>query len=149
LPINGATLKSNQGFAKDNLAVVVLKRFKVEADTFDGGCCAGPVPVFFSANPEDTHSKLKASLKLAHQLCQAIATRFLNTEALSAAEAKDLQGAPREGKASSPFARALREVIPQSQKKQRTAPPEEMAPNTAAETTGAEKIKIPLAVKCN
>jgi hypothetical protein len=35
------------------------------------------------------------------------------------------------------------------QKKQRTAPPEEMAPNTAAETTGAEKIKIPLAVKCN
>jgi hypothetical protein len=47
---------------------------------------------------------------------------------------------PREGKASSPFARALREVIPQPQKKQRTAPPEELAPNTATETTGAKKF---------
>jgi hypothetical protein len=139
LPVNGATLKSNQDFAKDNLAVIVLKRFEVEADTFDGGCCAGPVPVFFSTDPEDTRNKLKASLKLAHQLCQAIATRFLSTETLTAAEARDLQGAPKEGKATSPFARALRETTLPIQKKQKTAPPAELTANSAADTAGTPK----------
>jgi hypothetical protein len=123
LPYNGATLKSNPSFAKDNLAVGILTSFPVSVDTFDGGKAAGPIPVFFSSNPSEALEKLKGSASLAHQLCQAIATRFLVTEALSAVEAWDLNGIPREGKSFSPFTRAWRDIEPPATKKQRTAEP--------------------------
>jgi hypothetical protein len=121
LPYNGSTLKGDPAFARDNLAVCILTSFPVSVDTFDGGRAAGPIPVFFSSSPSETLEKLKGSASLAHQLCQAIATRFLVTEALSAVEAWDLNGVPREGKTFSPFTRAWKDIEPPAYKKQRTA----------------------------
>jgi hypothetical protein len=137
LPYSGATLKGNPAFSKDNLAVVILTSFPVSSESFDGGRAAGPIPVFFSANPGETLEKLKVSASLAHQLCQAMATRFLSTEALSAVEAWELNGLPREGKACSPFLRAWRDVEPPVSKKQRTADP---VTSCAADTAGSCNI---------
>jgi hypothetical protein len=125
LPCNGSALKSNPAFQEDNLAVVVLTSFPVETNLFDGGRAAGPVPTLFSSNPADTVQRLKASPEMAHQLCQALASRLLSTEMLSAVEAWEIGAVPREGRASSPFIRAFTELIQPAQKRLREADPAE------------------------
>jgi hypothetical protein len=109
----------------------VLTSFPVAAHIFDGGRAAGPVPTFFTSQPAEVLQKLKALPGLAHQLCQALASRILATEYLSAAEAADLAGAPREGKSSSPFLRVYTELDPPPQKRPREAVPETEASSSS------------------
>jgi hypothetical protein len=127
LPCNGAALKANPAFQRDDLAVVVLTSFPVAATLFDGGRAAGPVPIFFTAQPAEALQKLKSLPSLAHQLCQALATRLKTTEYLSAAEAADIGAVPRDGKTDSPFARVYTDLDPSPPKRQKEATQAEAA----------------------
>jgi hypothetical protein len=118
LPVSGEHIKGDPAFAADNLAVVILASFPLEVDMFDGDLAAGPVPLFFSSKPEETLAKVTGRPQAAHNLCQALAGRFMATEGLTSKEAVSLNGRPRIGKAEPPFIRAWREP---PLKKQRAA----------------------------
>jgi hypothetical protein len=66
---------------------------------------------------------LKEKPAIAHQLSQAIASRMTTTETLTSSEALELGATPREGKTTSPFIRAYREMAPPPSKKAKTAEP--------------------------
>jgi hypothetical protein len=116
LPVSGEHIKGDPAFSADNLAVVVLASFPLEVDMFDGDLAAGPVPLFFSSKPEETLAKISSRPSAAHNLCQALAGRFLITEGLTSKEAVSLDGKPRIGKAEPPFIRAWREPPPKRQR---------------------------------
>jgi hypothetical protein len=54
LPLNGDYLKTAPAFRQDDLSVVRLASYPVEGAFFDGELAAGPIPIFFSAKPEET-----------------------------------------------------------------------------------------------
>jgi hypothetical protein len=101
----------------------VLASFPVYCQLFDGDIGAGPVPVLFSAQPEEVAARLKDMPAVAHQMCQAMATRLVTTETLTSSEALELGAVPREGKGTSPFIRAYREAAPPPAKKTRAMEP--------------------------
>jgi hypothetical protein len=82
-----------------------LFRYPISAKYFDGHAAAGPVPVFFSCNPEEALKQLKGYPHLAHGYLQALDSRILLPEDLSSTESMGYVQGPREGKADSPFLR--------------------------------------------
>jgi len=116
---------------QDNTATIVVARFAVAMESFDGVAAAGPVPTWFSVNPEATLIALKKSPDMAHAMCQALAKRIIKTEELNQEQAAEYVKAPRQGVEQTPF---LREWVAPKQdsppKKQKTD--QESGPHTSS-----------------
>jgi hypothetical protein len=111
-----------------------MYRFPLTAYCFDGQAAAGPVPVFFSSNPEEAGKQLKLYPHLAHGYIQALVSRILMPEDLAALESMAYVQGPREGKVSSPL---IREWFPP---KKRTVqqPADVPQPGPSADTAGGK-----------
>jgi hypothetical protein len=70
LPCNPANLGASPVLRQDNVATVVLARFGIQAVSFNGKECAGPIPVMFSTEPEEAE-ELLSDPATAHEYCQA------------------------------------------------------------------------------
>jgi hypothetical protein len=112
-----------------------LFRFPVTANYFDGQAAAGPVPIFFSCNPEEAYKQLKDYPHLAHGYLQALCSRILLPEDLTAIESMGYVQGPREGKANSPF---LREWNPPRSKPAKQLP-DQHQPGPSTDPAGGFK----------
>jgi hypothetical protein len=63
------------------------------------------VPIFFSSSPDEAYKQLRDYPHLAHGYLQALDSRILLTEDLTAIESMGYVQGPREGKANNPFLR--------------------------------------------
>jgi len=114
-------INANPVLSQDGTAAMVVARFSVAMEAFDGINAAGPVPTWFSLSPESTLTALKNSPDMAHAMCQALAARLLKTQELSAEQAAEYIKAPKIGEHQKPFLREW--VAPKQQpppKKPRT-----------------------------
>jgi hypothetical protein len=122
LALNGNALQSTPALCKDNVATVLLAKFPVQVECFDGRKAAGPVPIFFSSNPIETAKELEDNVALAHAYIQALAAKILIPEEITSLEALAYVQSPRGGKGEAPF---VREWRPESQPAKRA----EASPN--------------------
>jgi hypothetical protein len=70
LPCSPANLGASPILRQDNVATIVLAKFGIQAVSFNGKECAGPIPIMFSSNPEEA-AELLADPATAHEYCQA------------------------------------------------------------------------------
>jgi hypothetical protein len=111
-----------------------MYRFPLTAYSFDGQAAAGPVPVFFSSNPEEAGKQLKLYPHLAHGYIQALVSRILVPEDLAALESMAYVQGPREGKVTSPL---IREWFP-PKKRAVQQPADIPQPGPSADTAGGK-----------
>jgi hypothetical protein len=78
LPCNPANLGTSPILRQDNGAMIVLAKFGIQAISFNGRECAGPIPVMFSSDPEET-AELLTGTRLYRLSC---ATQMLQTVSL-------------------------------------------------------------------
>jgi hypothetical protein len=79
----------------DAVATVPLAEWSLTADYFDGTVLDGPVPRFFAANPTEARAALSADASKAYKDLQRIFSRLFITENISACDAWDFIGNPR------------------------------------------------------
>jgi hypothetical protein len=87
------------------VAVIVLARFTVVADCFDGEQRAGPIPRFFTTSPGEVAALLRNNPAVAHTYCQMLVSRIIVPEELTSLECMGYAQGPRQGKGESPFVR--------------------------------------------
>lgn len=114
LPIPLATLEANLAFKADSTPAMALGQFAILTDNFGSPECVGPVPVLFSSNPGETAATLAKDKRLEHNLCQAVYSRLIQPEVLSAAEALAFLKAPRTGRFLKPLVRSIKGRKPKS-----------------------------------
>ena len=85
---------------------IVVASYKVGYMRFDGKLADGPVPVFFSADPEKTAQAMKNSPQFAFDCLQGLVARLLEREELSREEAEQFLDNPRAGAARQPLVRS-------------------------------------------
>jgi hypothetical protein len=105
MPCTGTAIQSIPLLTKDNVAVIVLARFTVEADCFDGEQRAGPIPRFFTTSPGEVAALLRNNPAVAHTYCQMLVSRIIVPEELTSLECMGYAQGPRQGKGESPFVR--------------------------------------------
>jgi hypothetical protein len=105
MPCTGAAIQSIPLLTKDNVAVIILAKYTVEADCFDGEQGAGPIPHFFSSSPGEVAAMLRNNPAVAHTYCQMLVSRIIVPEELTSLECMGYVQGPRQGKGESPFVR--------------------------------------------
>lgn len=83
LPCSMAHIKANSILRDDNVPALEVANFKIAYNGFESEEAAGPVPVFFSEDPESTASMLKDSPDFALSCLQALASRLLALEKIT------------------------------------------------------------------
>jgi hypothetical protein len=71
LPCSPASLAASPVLRQDNVASVVLAKFSIQACSFNGKECAGPIPILFSTDPEET-TELLCDPATANEYCQEL-----------------------------------------------------------------------------
>lgn len=74
---------SNCSHYQDDTPAIVVASFPVSYEGFGTGDAAGPVPIFFSEDPEATLQVLKSSPEFALSCLQALVSRLLALEAIT------------------------------------------------------------------
>jgi len=72
-------------------------RFPVYYASFDGAAAVGPVPTFFSSNPEEATRQLSQDPEYAFECLQALVSKLLARRELTREEAEAYYMDPREG----------------------------------------------------
>jgi hypothetical protein len=72
LPCGSASLAASPVLRQDNVASIVLAKFSVQTCSFNGKECAGPIPILFSTDPEETAAELLSDSATAHEYCQEL-----------------------------------------------------------------------------
>jgi hypothetical protein len=80
---------------RDNIPVINLVEWPLEAAMFDGDACAGMFPAIFSEDPEATAEALIANPVTAHKDLQRAAKTFFMPETLDLEEAFTMLKKPR------------------------------------------------------
>jgi hypothetical protein len=80
---------------RDNIPVINLGQWPLEASLFEGDSTAGPVPTLFSEDPEAARSALEANVAKAHQDYQRAAKCFLMPETVNLVDAMAVIKKPR------------------------------------------------------
>jgi hypothetical protein len=76
LPCSPASLAASPILRQDNVATIVLAKFSIQASSFNGKECAGPIPILFSTDPEEA-TELVSDPATAHEYCQGSSELFL------------------------------------------------------------------------
>ena len=79
----------------DNLAVVVMARWCLRATMFNGDQMAGPVPTFFSEDPEAALEGVRVNPLKGHWDLMRIQKLFLMPESILIGDAKNYVKKPR------------------------------------------------------
>jgi hypothetical protein len=82
-------------FHRDNVPVIDLGQWPLEATLFEGDKTAGPVPTLFSEDPEASKAALEAGAVNAHKDYQRAAKCFLMPETINLDEACAVVKKPR------------------------------------------------------
>jgi hypothetical protein len=72
LPCGSTSLAASPVLRQDNVATIVLAKFGVQSCCFNGKECAGPMPILFSDDPEETAAELLSDSATAHEYCQEL-----------------------------------------------------------------------------
>lgn len=80
LPLNLNYIKNRSEYRQDDTPAIVVASFPVDFEVFESEAAAGPVPVFFSEDPESTSKYLKDSPEFALACLQALVNRLLALE---------------------------------------------------------------------
>jgi hypothetical protein len=80
---------------RDNVPVLLLDAWELQAKLFDGEVAAGPVPALFSEDADSSTEALKANPKKAHQDLQRAAKIFMMPETVDLADALAIVKRPR------------------------------------------------------
>jgi hypothetical protein len=80
---------------RDNVPVVELSTWNLEATLFDGDLAAGPVPVLFTEDPDSSRTALANNVAKAHYDTQKIASCFYMPEILKLEDALTVVRKPR------------------------------------------------------
>jgi hypothetical protein len=137
MPCTGAAIQSIPLLTKDNVAVIILARFTVEADCFDGEQGAGLIPHFFTSSPSEVATLLRNNPAVAHTYCQMLVSRIIVPEELTSLECMGYAQGPRQGKGESPFVREwVAPRVEQPAKKLKAGQPSQLAGAGAAGPVG-------------
>lgn len=79
----------------DNLPVIIIKSWQLEATLFDGEQLAGPVPSLYSEDPDAAQAAIKGDPLKAHWDLNKIAKSFFMAENVTTAEALAIIKKPR------------------------------------------------------
>ena len=77
MPCNLDHIEATPVLKEDHTRGVLVNRFNILYEAFDDKIASGPVPIFFSAKPEDTLEDLKKSPEWAFHCLQALVSRLL------------------------------------------------------------------------
>jgi hypothetical protein len=80
---------------RDNVPVLLLDAWELQAKLFDGETAAGPVPALFSEDAASSTEALRSNPKKAHQDLQRAAKIFMMPETVDLAEALAIDKRPR------------------------------------------------------
>jgi hypothetical protein len=119
LPCSAACIKSNLLLQEDNVASLVLERVPVAFFGFDGTTVAGPVPVLFSNNPEETATWVRSNQEAVFTVLQLLYARLGTVEALSPELAAEYVKQPRPGNITRPLTRNWTQTTPPDPKRPR------------------------------
>jgi hypothetical protein len=81
--------------SRDNVPVILLSSWELQAKLFDGEVAAGPVPALFSEDAAASTEALRSNPKKAHQDLQRAAKIFMMPELVELTEATALIKKPR------------------------------------------------------
>ena len=79
----------------DNLPVIIIKLWPLEATLFDGEQLTGPVPSLYSEDPDAAQAAIKGDPLKAHWDLNKIAKSFFMVESVTATEALAVIKKPR------------------------------------------------------
>ena len=79
----------------DNLPVIIIKHWPLEATLFDGEQLAGPVPSLYSEDPDTAQATIKGDPLKAHWDLNKIAKSFFMVESVTTTEALAVIKKPR------------------------------------------------------
>ena len=79
----------------DNLPVIIIKHWPLEATLFDGEQLAGPVPSLYSEDPDAAQAAIKGEPLKAHWDLNKIAKSFFMVESVTTTEALAVIKKPR------------------------------------------------------
>ena len=79
----------------DNLPVIIIKYWPLEATLFDGEQLAGPVPSLYSEDPDAAQAAIKREPLKAHWDLNKIAKSFFMVESVTTTEALAVIKKPR------------------------------------------------------
>ena len=97
LPCSLAVIDANPALKSDHTRGMMAGRFPVYYASFDGTAAVGPVPTFFSSNPEEATRQLSQDPEYAFECLQALVSKLLARRELTREEAEAYYMDPREG----------------------------------------------------
>lgn len=110
LPCTLDTIKANPALRQDSTRAIVVAQFPVGYTSFNN--LPGPVPTFFSEEPEATQAELKKSPKFAFDCMQILLARLVDTEQISRDQAEEFLKNPTLGKTTAPLVRTWESTQP-------------------------------------
>ena len=111
LPCTLDTIKANPALRQDNTRAIVVAQFHVGYTAFNN--IPGPVPMYFSEEPEATNAELKKSPKFAFDCMQTLLARLVDTEQITRDQAEEFLKNPTLGKTTAPLVRTWESIQPQ------------------------------------
>jgi hypothetical protein len=97
LPCSLAVIDANPALKSDHTRGMTAGKFRVDYTSFDGSTATGPVPTFFSTNPEESAQQLAQDPEYAFECLQALVSKLLARKEMTREEAEQYYLDPREG----------------------------------------------------
>ena len=97
LPCSLEVIEANPTLKSDHTRGMLAGKFEVHYDAFDNETATGPVPTFFSSNPEDSLKQLNQDPEYAFECLQALVSKLLARREMTAEEAEEYYADPRTG----------------------------------------------------
>ena len=97
LPCSMEVIEANPALKSDHTRGITAGKFLVHYQNFDGSTAAGPVPTYFSTNPEESTRQLTQDPEYAFECLQALVSKLLARREMTREEAEQYFMDPREG----------------------------------------------------
>ena len=97
LPCGLEVIESCPALQSDHTRGMMVGKFPVHYEAFDDSMAAGPVPTFFSTNPEKSLAELKRDPEYAFECLQALVSKLLARGDMTREEAEAYFSDPRTG----------------------------------------------------